>query len=495
MPKRMHCFAMAQSPLATYLRAGVAKAIVQRAVVPSLLCAFAAFTLQVATSLGANAQRRPIPLVKQSDYMLGPQDQLRLRILEWRAGAGEYKEWTALNGDYKVSAAGNIVVPLIGSLRAANTTTRALSAVIAKRLKERVRLSQLPDVTIEIATHRPVYVVGEVQQPGEFPYRPGLTALRLVAIAGGIYRDPQNGQAAQTGKISAERALAQARIDLRRAYVRRSRLTAELALVESLDFTTVTFSRPAELTDGDDVDKLLLNEQQILTARIKGFSSKHSAFKALLKLLRQEGESLQKKIGTLKKQIQVAEKRNARTQALWKKRFISATGRLNIERDLSQLQSQMLDHLTTALRVKQDISKADRGAENARSDYMALITTELQEIDATIDRLKGAIKKEQQLLRIAIAGLPARSKLAEKTMDSVLFSIRRAGRAGAPEDVMEADATTPVKPGDVVIVSVPVDVTEDGSVGAVRISSPTKQKTDSAVGTTISTLPNKRLVR
>ena len=42
-----------------------------------------------------------------------------------------------------------------------------------------------PDVAVQVTTYGPVYVHGEVKRAGEFPYRPGLTIMDAVALAGG----------------------------------------------------------------------------------------------------------------------------------------------------------------------------------------------------------------------------------------------------------------------------------------------------------------------
>ena len=42
-----------------------------------------------------------------------------------------------------------------------------------------------PKVAVEVQTFRPFYVLGEVRQPGEFPYMTGMTVLSAVARAGG----------------------------------------------------------------------------------------------------------------------------------------------------------------------------------------------------------------------------------------------------------------------------------------------------------------------
>ena len=40
-------------------------------------------------------------------------------------------------------------------------------------------------MSVEVATHAPFYIHGEVKKPAELTYRPGLTVLDAVAAAGG----------------------------------------------------------------------------------------------------------------------------------------------------------------------------------------------------------------------------------------------------------------------------------------------------------------------
>jgi len=42
-----------------------------------------------------------------------------------------------------------------------------------------------PKVTVDVVSYRPFYVLGEVQKPGEYPFRSGLNVLSAIAIAGG----------------------------------------------------------------------------------------------------------------------------------------------------------------------------------------------------------------------------------------------------------------------------------------------------------------------
>ena len=52
-----------------------------------------------------------------------------------------------------------------------------------------------PSVSVEIIEYRPIFILGEVAKPGQYPYEPGMTVLTAVAIAGGFTYRAQTGYA------------------------------------------------------------------------------------------------------------------------------------------------------------------------------------------------------------------------------------------------------------------------------------------------------------
>lgn len=89
-----------------------------------------------------------------------------------------------MSGDFTLDPIGNIAVPLVGNVAASGITARTLAHRIEEALK-RSNLMQDPNVSVEVQTFRPFYVLGEVRQPGEFAYTSGLTVLSAIARAGG----------------------------------------------------------------------------------------------------------------------------------------------------------------------------------------------------------------------------------------------------------------------------------------------------------------------
>lgn len=108
------------------------------------------------------------------EYRLGAGDTLRVTVF------GEQQ----LSGDFRVDGTGKVALPLIGDVGVADRTTREVESDIASRLSQ--GYVRDPKVSIEVSTHRPIFILGEVRNPGQYPYVSGMTALSAVAAAGGF---------------------------------------------------------------------------------------------------------------------------------------------------------------------------------------------------------------------------------------------------------------------------------------------------------------------
>src|SRR5581483_3092522 len=89
-----------------------------------------------------------------------------------------------LTNSYAVDASGHIAMPLIGSVSARGLTTDQLASAVAAKLRE--GFIREPHVAVEIEAYRPFFILGEVTQPGQYPYVANMTVETAVAIAGGF---------------------------------------------------------------------------------------------------------------------------------------------------------------------------------------------------------------------------------------------------------------------------------------------------------------------
>ena len=137
------------------------------------------------------------PAPAQAQYKLGAGDKLIINVF------GDKN----LSGERQVDGAGAFTFPLIGNVQAGGLSSGELEALLEGKLKEYMRQ---PNVSVEIVSYRPFYIVGEVRRPGSYPYVDGMTVMNAIAIAGGFtYRAQEkdfviqrNNSSAGAGQIS-----------------------------------------------------------------------------------------------------------------------------------------------------------------------------------------------------------------------------------------------------------------------------------------------------
>ncbi len=115
-----------------------------------------------------------------TDYVLGPGDELKIEVV------GEDALTVALQ-TVKISNSGEISVPFLGSLQAAGKTAAELEASIAGLL-ERRELMKRAEVLVFISDYqaKPIYIMGEVDNPGEYIMSQQMTLMEAIFMAGGI---------------------------------------------------------------------------------------------------------------------------------------------------------------------------------------------------------------------------------------------------------------------------------------------------------------------
>jgi len=144
------------------------------ALAPLLRCLSLAMLLLMATC-APGSDLPPLPETPPAPYRLGVDDQVRIITF------GE----DSLTGQFRVNDRGTIAIPLLGAIPADGLTTAELEHSIEAELKKKKVLLD-PSVSVEILGYRPVFILGEVAKPGQYPYQPGMTVLTAVAIAGGF---------------------------------------------------------------------------------------------------------------------------------------------------------------------------------------------------------------------------------------------------------------------------------------------------------------------
>jgi polysaccharide biosynthesis/export protein len=147
--------------------------------------ALAALLLTTSASTQGVGGAAPVAVAGASDdYQLDSGDRLRITV---------YNE-PALSGFFNITASGSLSYPLIGDVAAKNMTTRQLEQTIHDRLANGNYVKNA-QVSAELVSYRPYYILGEVNRPGSYPYVAGMKLQQAIAAAGGYTYRANRGSA------------------------------------------------------------------------------------------------------------------------------------------------------------------------------------------------------------------------------------------------------------------------------------------------------------
>ena len=134
----------------------------------------------------------------ETNYKIAPMDKLGIKVFKM----------DDLSGDYDVDLAGNISLPLIGQVKAANLTTAQLDDILTQKLGS--KYLEHPDVSVAIksSTAHVVTVDGAVREGGSFAVAGPISLIQAVAMAKGTSEDANARRVAVFRTIGGKRQAA-----------------------------------------------------------------------------------------------------------------------------------------------------------------------------------------------------------------------------------------------------------------------------------------------
>jgi exopolysaccharide production protein ExoF len=411
----------------------------------------------------ASALAGPVAAAPEA-YRLGPEDRVRLKVTEWRAARGESYEWEALTGEFLIDAGGRLALPLLGEVTAGGMTTSELSSLIAETLQRRVGLVSRPDASVEVAQFRPFFVVGQVDKPGAYPYRPGLNVLQAVSLAGGLYRETPMG----TQRLARE--VINARGELRDLMIERSALLARRARLQAETRGDAAITFPEAVTERKMITAVadaMLEEGALFEARRIALRSQIDALTQAKLLIDAEISTLQEKAVSQDRQLALARKELDNINSLMQRGLAISPRQLALEQTVAQMESARLDIALAISRSRQDISRNDRTILDLRNQRQSTVLIELRETQTKLAKLQEKAETMRALLIDSEVTAP-QAILARRNAERrpVTYALVRREADGVREST--ASETETVQPGDVLKVEGPLldEVPPRSQVGA-----------------------------
>lgn len=375
------------------------------------------------------------PAAESQGYTLGIGDALTITVF----GRTDFV------GPFAIGADGAVRLPLLGAVAAAGRTRQELEDDVRTRLSH--VLNYDAQVTADVAAYQPVVVFGDVANPGEQTYLPGMTALKAYARAGGTPTlfQAQNNNASAESAAAAERDLRIAQTDLFTALIRRAALDAaiagargialppELEPVKASPLIVDLVAREQAMLAGDQAAQdaaaqLVKHQKAELDVEITALQAENKATTEQGKYIAAELDNM----ASLQKKGLTTNQRLIELQQL----------KTGLEASAQRLSSFM--SRSRQAQVMLDIHQQEVVAEWRRQRHVERIAA-TAEIERARARIDGARMQLGALGQVSIADLATgRTELT--------FVVTRSEPDGTR--VMEATGATPLRPGDVLEVHV-----------------------------------------
>ncbi|UVC12018.1 polysaccharide biosynthesis/export family protein [Rhizobium sp. TH2] len=384
------------------------------------------------------------------NYRIKPQTKLKITVVEWIRPTGEYKEWTPLNGEFVVTPEGKISLPMVGEIAVIDKAVSEVEAAIGTALQRRTGLAEVPVATVEVTRYPMIYVTGAVDRSGEYEFRPGLTILQAVALAGGRERRQiPTGGYSEADQVRNLGELNRYQLSLKQLIARRVRLEAEAT---GLD----TFKTPDVLSGSASVDKQILkSERALFVARTEALQHHLDSLAELGRLLKGEIDVLEKKRTVQERQVKIAEDELKMISGLVNSKTLAKTRESTSERIVAELRSSLLDLTVFSMRAQQKLSETERDTLTLKGQFKIEARRDLQAVEADINDIKMKRDTLLQVLQITGTSLAKVDDLKAIEVQPMEFWITR--NDGGSEAIKVSDSTF-LQPGDVLDVRLGISV-------------------------------------
>lgn len=347
-----------------------------------------------------------------------------------------------LSGTFGVRADGTVSLHILGPIPAAGMTASGLEEAIESRLSAETGIPA--SVTVEVLEWRPVYVDGDIINPGAYGYRMGVTAGQALALAGGAF--PRAGGVEGTSldlRLNDEAAEVRRRtIRLAELHARRLRLETDAAEARQIE-PDEAFKAVA----GERAEELLAAQQDILDQRRASDSSRIANAEERAQLAGQEAGSLAEQQALLRQQLDSTREALANLESL-RRRGLTSTGRvLDLQRSYNAEQIELMTTASFEARARQSQVSAQATVADVRVGRLLEIAREMADVRSEIRSEQAARAAAEGTLRTFA---PVAGRLADAAaLPPLALRIHRFDPDGG-RTMVPATPETRLRPGDLV---------------------------------------------
>ena len=332
-------------------------------------------------------------------------------------------------------------MPVLGNIDVAGRTLNELEVLLTKRVSAVHRVQLF--VGVEIVKYRSFFIDGDVTNPGSYPFEPGMTIVKAIALAGGRLSERTETLYSPIDRIR-EREILEVLLN---AYytdiAREARIRAERDGLEDIDFPNLLSNDPAN----PELARLMENERLI-------FDTRKDFIQGQLAILDRRNSQAKEQIKALQAQLEVARQRRDIAEEdltsyiqLSERGVASKSELLRVQLSRTEAEAILKSVEIAIVEVEQEISKIAQEALNIETNWNRETAESIQAFQERIEKSEIQIKAAQERLAVMV-GIKTDAVAGQQSMPEPVYSVIRMFEGELAET--QISALDSVFPGDVI---------------------------------------------
>jgi polysaccharide export outer membrane protein len=386
------------------------------------------------------------------DQRLGPGDKIHVTVF----GQSEF------SGEFSIEGSGALMLPMVGGIVVRDLTLAEAEKLVSTKLQS---VLQRPIVSLRLIESRPVYILGDIRNPGNYPFRPGASVLSVVATAGGFGPRETVAPASRADFLQAEERLRMLQTSQRSLLIRLMRLEAQRSGSAELKLP----DDPRFSPNDPNLARIVTQEQEMMQESQKGLEQ-------TLDLLRSQKPRLNAEIKATRAQAEAEERQLKLLQehiAEYSKLLESGLARryttIELQREEGRHKGNLAKFAADIARLDLAQGEIDLRIKSAENSYLEKLSSEIQEVRSRLQEIDISMPLAREVREAKLQQGGAAAAVVAGEVERVITIIRvQNGKA----ESFKATPTTLVSPGDIVDIQrvVPVDQPTFGSLHPNRLS-------------------------
>jgi protein involved in polysaccharide export with SLBB domain len=345
-----------------------------------------------------------------------------------------------LPGEYRVNATGQLAIPTVGVFDVLTMTPQQLEVVV----RDEVQRLGITTAFVSVEPMEPVFVTGQVNKPGAYPYSSGMIAIQAATLAGGMLT------ATTTSYLSTEAIRERARMqsaefELVGLIARRARLSAERAGLAEIALPELLVKLMGEKRAGEVISR----EQSILEQDLQAHARQRESHEIAIKEAKVEIAAYEEEITYIRQQRGLRKAIVDPLQVLANKGLTTKQRAMESELMLVSIERDAQSAIANLSRARQALDRSERDLALLEINRAAEIDKELQTIEEQVAKAQANRSGSATFVDF-VRAMPAEHVPAEEA--PIVFEIIRKTKMGDFKTMIASELTS-LMPGDVLRIS------------------------------------------